>query len=281
MPLKPAKIPFISARKWEEREANIGDCKIICGIPYEKTESFRGGAGLAPSIIREFSHSLESYSIISGRDLGDINIFDVGDLDVSHLQPEEMVREVEALVGSFPFAFPILFGGEHTITLGAIRALAKRFSPLYVISLDAHPDFRSSYEGKTICHATVMKRVSEIVGKERLLFLGLRTATSEEWQELKSCYIVSPQPITFPSELKDKPLYISLDIDVLDPSCAPGTGNPEPGGWSFEELLSFLLSLKGYNVVGLDIAEVSPPLDPSGITSVSAAKIARETLLLF
>jgi len=172
-------------------------------------------------------------------------------------------------------------GGEHTITLGVIKALKRRFPELYLVSLDAHPDFRSSYEGLSVGHATVMKRIAEIIGKERLIFLGLRTATPEEWEELKGCYLVAFDPLPLPPELKDKPLYISLDIDVLDPSCAPGTGNPEPGGWSFKELMNFLLSLKGYNVVGMDIVEVSPPLDPSGITLATAAKILREAILLF
>lgn len=281
MLLKPTSIPFIAARKWGELNSEAAACKVICGVPYEKTESFRGGSGLAPSAIREFSHSLESYSIISGKDLEDINLFDVGDLNVSHLEPEEMVKEVGTFLQSFPFAFPLLLGGEHTITLGAVMSLVKRFPQLYVLSLDAHPDFRSLYEGKAVCHATVMRRIGEIVGDERLLFLGLRTATAEEWKQLKSCALVSSEPVALSSDLKAKPLYLSLDIDVLDPSCAPGTGNPEPGGWSFRELMDFLLSLKDYNIVGMDIVEVSPPLDDSGITNVTTAKIARESLLLF
>lgn len=279
MLLKPARISFISARK--EANPRGGEYKVICGVPYEKTESFRGGSGLAPSAIREFSHSLESYSIVLGKDLEDANVLDIGDLEVSHLEPEEMVKGVEDLLQSLLPAFPFLLGGEHTITLGAVKALVRQFPHLHLVSLDAHPDFRSSYEGREICHATVMKRVAELIGRERLIFLGLRTATPEEWKELKSCLLLSPNPLVLPPALKDIPLYISLDIDVLDPSCAPGTGNPEPGGWSFNELMEFLLSLRDYKVVGMDIVEVSPPLDPSGITLVTAAKLAREALLLF
>lgn len=281
MLLKPAEVPFLSAKKLTGEEPLPPNCKVLCGVPYEKTESFRDGSGLAPTAIREFSYSMESYSIITYKDLENINFYDLGDLDVSHLQPEEMVNEVESLLHSLPYVFPFLLGGEHTITLGAVRALIKRYPQLFVVSLDAHPDFRPSYEGQFLSHATVMKRISELVGKERLLFLGLRTSTPEEWEELKDCYLVSSDPVALPQELRNNPLYISLDIDVLDPSCAPGTGNPEPGGWSFKELMNFLLSLQGYNVVGMDIVEVSPPLDSSGITIASAVKLVREALLLF
>lgn len=281
MLLKPAKVPFLSARKLSGEEPFPSNCKVLCGVPYEKTESFRDGSGLAPTAIREFSYSMESYSIITNKDLESINLLDLGDLDVSHLQPEEMVAVVESFIHNLPPVFPLLLGGEHTITLGAVRALIKLHPKLYVISLDAHPDFRSSYEGLSVSHATVMKRVSEVVGKERLVFLGLRTATAEEWEELKDCYLVSSDPVVLPQELRNQPLYITLDIDVLDPSCAPATGNPEPGGWSFKELINFLLSLKGSNVVGMDIVEVSPPLDHSGITIAVAVKIIREALLLF
>ncbi|MBC7327274.1 agmatinase [bacterium] len=281
MLFKPVELSFISARRWSGEKNFQRDYKFICGVPYERTESFRGGASLAPSEIREFSHSLESYSIILGKDLEEIKLFDIGDLDVSELEPEDMIWEVEEAISSLLPAFPLVLGGEHTISLGVIRALANHYPELYVISLDAHPDFRSFYEGRKLSHATVLKRISEVVGKKNIFLLGIRTSTPEEWEELKGLNKVSPEPIDLPLSLRDKPIYLSLDIDVLDPSCAPGTGNPEPGGWSFKELQDFLLSLRGFKVVGMDIVEVSPPLDPSGITIVAAAKIAREALLLF
>jgi agmatinase len=279
--LKPAKKPFLSAREWEKDKEIKQDSTIICGILYEKTESFRDGASLAPDVIRGFSHSLESFSIIQEKDLENIELLDVGNLDVRDLEPVDMTNEVENFVESLKCRFLLLFGGEHTITLGAVKGMIKRFPDLYLVSLDSHPDFRQSYEGRELCHATVMRRIADIIGLERMVFLGLRTATPEEWRELKKSLLLSPSPAPLPSRLKGKPIYLSIDIDVLDPSCAPGTGNPEPGGWTFKELLDFIFSLKGYNIVGMDIVEVSPPLDPSGITAVSSAKIAREAILLF
>jgi agmatinase len=279
--LKPAKKPFLSAKRWEERSKAKGDYNLICGIPYEKTESFRDGASLAPEVIRDFSHSLESFSIIQEKDLEEIPLFDMGNLDVSHLEPGDMTKEVENFVESYACKFLLLLGGEHTITLGAIKGMIKRFPDLHLLCLDSHPDFRHSYEGREICHATVMRCISDIIGLERMVFLGLRTATPQEWRELKKALLLSPSPAPLPSRLKGKPIYLSIDIDVLDPSCAPGTGNPEPGGWTFKELLDFIFSLKGHNIIGMDIVEVSPPLDLSGITAISSAKIAREALLLF
>ncbi|MBC7329879.1 agmatinase [bacterium] len=281
MLLKPAKKPFLSSKEWEKGKEINQDSTLICGIPYEKTESFRAGASLAPDAIRDFSHSLESFSIILEKDLEEIQLLDMGNLEVTDLEPSDMTNEVENFVESHNCKFLLLLGGEHTITLGAIKGLIKRFPDLHFVSLDSHPDFRQSYEGRELCHATVMKRIADIIGLERMVFLGLRTATPQEWKELKKALLLSPSPAPLPSYLKGKPIYLSIDIDVLDPSCAPGTGNPEPGGWSFKELLDFVLSLRGYNIVGMDIVEVSPPLDPSGITAVSSAKIAREAILLF
>ncbi|MGC9004798.1 MAG: agmatinase [bacterium] len=280
MPLKPAKKPFLAAKIPKENFSAVRG-KLICGVPYEKTESFRGGSSLAPQSIREFSHSIESFSVLQEKDLEDISLFDLGDLDVSHLEPEGMVEEVADFVRAYSTHFSLFLGGEHTISLGAVMGLIERFPDLYLVTLDAHPDFRSSYEGKELCHATVMKQISKLIGIEKMVFLGLRTATLDEWIELKNAFLLSPNPLPLPPHLKEKPIYLSIDIDVLDPSCAPGTGNPEPGGWAFKELMDFLFSLRGYNVVGMDIVEVSPPLDPSGITAIAAAIIAREALLLF
>ena len=281
MLLKEAKKPFLSAKRWEGQSQAKRDYNLICGIPYEKTESFRAGASIAPEVIRDFSHSLESFSIIQEKSLEEIPLFDVGNLDVSNLEPADMTKEVENFIASYTCKFLLLLGGEHTITLGAIKGMRKRFPNLHLVCLDSHPDFRDSYEGKEICHATVMRRIADIIGIERMIFLGLRTATPPEWVELRKALLLSPSPIPLPSHLRGKPIFLSIDIDVLDPSCAPGTGNPEPGGWSFKQLLDFIFSLKGHSIVGMDIVEVSPPLDPSGITAVSAAKIAREALLLF
>ncbi len=274
---RPPQIPFLSAKPFS------GEGKrILLGLPYEETETFRRGSSSAPSYIREFSHSLESYSLISGRDLEDLQFEDWGDLPLQGLEPEKMVEAVENfLIDNIVPGFHIFIGGEHTVTLGIVKAFAKLFPSLVVVSLDAHPDLRHSYEGKEISHATVMRRILEVVGEKNLILLGYRTATPQELPLINNLALSSPSPLPLPPRFKQSPLYISLDIDVLDPACAPGTGNPEPGGWSFRDLFFFLQSLKDYNVVGMDIVEVAPPFDSAGITSVSAGKIIREAFLFW
>lgn len=256
----------------------------ILGVPYDATETFRRGARLAPGVIRWASWSIESYSPVLHRDLEDLPLRDLGDLELPDA-PEEMVESVmQALLALPEGCLPLLLGGEHTITLGAVRALARRHPSLAVLHLDAHLDMRDRYEGRHLSHATVMRRlVEEFPGS--LVQLGVRSGIPEEFEAARRlCLWSSPELVLPPSiheALRGRPVYVTVDIDVLDPACAPGTGNPEPEGPSSQELLRFLRQLRSLHVVGVDVVEVSPPYDPSGVTAILAAKVAREAILCF
>lgn len=263
--------------------AHVQPAAVLIGVPYDATATFRRGCALAPAAIRWASQSIETYSPILMRDLEDLRYADRGDLDVGHANPEEMVETVRAAVaGIGAGVLPVLLGGEHTITLGAVRALRDRHPDLAVLQLDAHTDLREEYEGRRLSHATVMRRVADLVPPERIVALGLRAGTRQEFAFLERYRAWSPR-LSVTSDvwtwLRPRPIYVTLDIDVLDPSDAPGTGNPEPEGANAGDLLRFIRLLGDLPVVGVDLVEVSPPFDPSGRTGVLAAMVIREILL--
>lgn len=252
----------------------------IVGVPYDATSSFRQGSRWGPAAIRHASESIETYSPLIDRDLDDVPFVDGGDLDVEGLEPPAMVRAVRRHLGP---GLPFLLGGEHTITLGAVQALAALHHDLAVIQWDAHTDLRATYEGREIGHATVMRRILD--GGVPLVQLGIRAGTREEFALARDSSLYISRGVSLPVPLLDalrpRPLYLSVDIDVLDPSVAPGTGNPEPDGASYAELLEGLRSLSGHHIAALDLVEVAPPWDPGGRTAVIAATLVREMLLLF
>ncbi|HLA24771.1 MAG TPA: agmatinase [bacterium] len=256
---------------------------IIVGVPYDATSTFRRGSALGPQAIRWASQSIETYSPILRRDLEALPYVDRGDLEISGLSPEAMAEAVRTSVAAVGREIlPVLIGGEHTLTLGAVQALAGHHRDLCVLQLDAHTDLRDEYDGHPVSHATVMRRVAEVIPPERIIALGIRAGTREEFA-LAERYRVGSSRLALTSEvwtwLQDRPVYVTVDIDVVDPSDAPGTGNPEPEGIGAGELLRFVRRLADLRVVGLDLVEVSPPYDPSGRTAVLAATIIREALL--
>lgn len=259
---------------------------VILGVPYDRTQSYRRGAALGPQAIREASQSIESYSPALDRDLEELRLTDLGDLPVNDLEPPTMVAAVERAISSLgATALPVVLGGDHTLTVGAVRALAAQHPHLMLVQFDAHADLRDVYEADSWSHACAMRRAWEILGDGRIVQLGVRSGTREEFSFARERCRWSLGALTVPEtvfrELRQSPVYLSVDIDVLDPACAPGTGNPEPGGPVFRELLEALRLLRGMRVVGIDITEVSPPHDPSGITAVAAATLVRELALLF
>lgn len=256
---------------------------IIVGVPYDLTTTFRQGCALAPQAIRWASQSIETYSPILRRDLETIPFVDRGDLEIGTLSPETMVDAVRRSVAATGRdILPVLLGGEHTVTLGAVQALSERHPDLAVVQLDAHTDLRDAYEGRRVSHATVMRRITEHIAPERIVALGIRAGTREEFALAERYRAQSPR-LSVPSEvwtwLQARPVYVTLDIDVVDPSDAPGTGNPEPEGIAAGDLLSFVRLLGDLRVVGLDLVEVAPPYDPSARTAVLAATVIRESLL--
>jgi len=250
----------------------------LIGVPYDATSSFRRGSRWGPAAIRSASDSIETYNPLLDRDLEQVPFVDGGDLEVQGLEPERMVRVVQRHLGP---GMPLLLGGEHTITLGAVQALVSRHHDLVVIQWDAHADLRTECGGQSVCHATVMRRLLDRGCP--LIQLGIRAGTREEFAigRTRSLYfsrgVLLPDPLL--DTLSNRPVYLSVDIDVLDPSVAPGTGNPEPDGVSYAELLTALRSLTGHRVVGMDLVEVAPPWDPGGQTAVVAASLVRDLLL--
>jgi agmatinase len=179
---------------------------------------------------------------------------------------------------------PLLIGGEHTASVGAVRGALRCHPDLQVIQVDAHADLRDEYEGLRTSHATVMRRIADAVGLDHICQYGIRSGIKEEFELAQGC-LYSGAELALTRQVRDqihrRPVYLTIDIDVLDPSCAPGTGCPEPGGPTFRELLSFVYSLQGLQVIGVDVMEVLPAADVNDITSIAAAKLIREAALLF
>lgn len=262
--------PFLGARASREEAA-----VVLLGAPFDATATYRAGARFGPARIREASEVLETYSLPLGGGLEDVPFADGGDLELPRAGVEEALRRVEAAVAGLAAAgrVPWLLGGEHLVTLGAVRALARRHPGLVVLQLDAHADLRDRYEGEALSHATVMRRVLEVVGEGRVYQLGVRSATREEHRLALQATRFFPGAVLEPlraclPELARVPLYVSVDIDVLDPAQAPGTGTPEPAGVDVRELLEALRLLRGCRIVGADLVEVAPPLDPTDRKSV-------------
>jgi agmatinase len=279
MEVEKPDFPFLSSRVYEGK-ADV----TIFGLPLDVTETFRSGASKAPSVIRKVSDSIESYSPFLKNDLEKIKISDRGDLKFSSNKIEEIVEEIENWArGEVEKndSLIVFIGGEHTITYPLVKVIAEKKKGINLLHLDAHLDMRDSYEGKGISHATVMRRISEIPEVEKIVSLGIRSGSQEDYGFAgeKSKIIFSEHLSEIDHSLWEKPFYLTLDIDVLDPSCAPGTGNPEPGGPSFKELAGLIYSIPLKNLIAFDIVEVSPPHDSGDITSIAAAKLIREIIL--
>ena len=261
---------------------------VIYGAPMDYTVSYRPGARFGPEKIRSVSVSLEEYSPYLDRSMSDINFYDAGDLALPFGNVDkslQMIYEATKKIHDDK-KFPIMLGGEHLVSLPAIQATYESFKNLKVIHLDAHADLRDDYEGEANSHATVIKKVADLIGASNVFQLGIRSGTEEEFVYGKmNTNFYFNQLIEPLDEVVGKcgtePVYITLDIDILDPAFAPGTGTPEAGGFSTRDLLYAFNKFSKLNVVGFDLVEVAPPYDHADITSVAAAKFVREALLGF
>ena len=267
--MNPRPLRFLAA------DSSFDGCRVvILGVPLERTVTFRGGPAQAPSAIRYASWSLEPFSAISRRDLSQVGLCDLGDLDVERSLGEildDLEREISELVSAGKR--PVVLGGEHTVALGCVRGAANALGKLQLLVLDAHSDLRDEYLGERISHATVSRRAREVV--DRLLIVGARSFTGPE---LSEPFFVAPAEI--PGRLqKGIPVWLSLDLDVLDPSLCPGVTNPEPGGLSYHDLIRIFRALRGFEVIGMDLVELAPPFDPSGVSAITAAKLLIEAIL--
>ncbi|MCQ4935924.1 agmatinase [Anaerotignum propionicum] len=267
-------------------EAEYEDAEIVLfGVPFDGTTSFRPGTRFGPSAIRNESFGIETYSPYCDKDMTEYDFFDGGDLDLPFGNTErvlDMIQEYTAQILNDGKRF-VMLGGEHLITLGAVRAVVERYPDVHIIHLDAHTDLRTDYLGETLSHSTVIKQVWNLVGDGRIHQFGIRSGEKYEFAFAKNHTNLHKYDLKGFSEtinqLKDKPLYFTLDLDVLDPSVFCGTGTPEGGGISFKELMEAVLQLHQLNIVGCDINELSPHYDQSGSSTAIACKITREILL--
>jgi len=253
---------------------------VVIGVPLEKTVSWRGGTVQAPQAIRDASDSIESFSVIFMSDLAQLQVCDAGDVNcVAEL--EESLGRIEEKVELFlrQGRRVLLLGGEHTLTLPALKAAKAVFGPVQLLVFDAHSDLRDEYEGRRVCHATVTRRCLEVA--ERVVIVGARSFYGGEFELLPRFKCALSSFGDFVERLDPSiPLYVSLDLDILDASQCPGVTNPEPGGADYRDLIGAFKDLRGrFNVVTMDIVELAPPHDPSAISAVCAAKLAVEGML--
>jgi agmatinase len=275
----PQPHPFLAAEH-ADASTNAEACAdadaLILGLATDGGVSFRPGAVEAPPAIRAFSESIETWSPRALRDLEDLRVIDLGDHD-DRATVEQAVGDA---LDAAPGALLVSIGGDHSVTPPAVRAVSARHDGLAVVGFDAHLDLREDYPGD---HACTYRRIAD--GGVPCFVFGPRSGARSEWDDvpkvLEHCSPSLAMPDAVRKQLEERPVYVTLDIDVLDPSVAPGTGNPEAGGPGFEQLLEALEALASLDVVACDVVEVSPPLDPSGITQAAAAILVREMLLRF
>ncbi len=259
---------------------------ILYGAPFDSTTSYRPGTRFGSGAIRRESYGIETYSPYQDGDLEDTHVMDLGDLELCFGDTNKALDEITSCAqqilkeGKRPF----LLGGEHLVTLGAVRAVARNYPDIRIIHFDAHADLREEYLGVSLSHACVLRRCHDLVGDGKIFQFGIRSGDREEFRWAKDH--VKMQKFSFDGleevlkEIKGKPVYFTVDLDVLDPSAFPGTGTPEPGGVSFEELRKAVtLVCKEAEIVGCDVNELSPHYDESGISTAAACKIVREMLI--
>jgi agmatinase len=255
---------------------------VIIGCPLDITSSFRPGTRFAPLAIRDCSWGLETYSPRLDSDLEDLKICDVGDLSLPQGDLDGALGMIQGYLATVvkDRKFPVLLGGEHLISLSAVSALSKHHQNLAVIQLDAHADFRQDYLGDRLSHATVMRRIADIVGGENIFQLGIRSGTREEMRAVRKTGSIADVQEAL-HRAAGRPVYLTVDLDVLDPAVAPGVGAPEPGGLTFDECISLIAELGSLDVKGFDVVELCPPYDPTQQSAMAAAKLIRELILQF
>ncbi len=258
---------------------------VLFGAPFDSTTSFRPGTRFASRTMRAESFGLETYSPYQEEDLEDYAVFDGGDLELCFGDTERALKQIEEFSAQIiqDKKIPLMIGGEHLVTLGSVRAVAREYPDLHIIHFDAHADLREEYLGVRLSHATVLHRVWDIVGDGKIFQFGIRSGDRSEFEWGKTH--VTTQKFNFNGleqtveRLSGKPVYFTLDLDVLDPSVFPGTGTPEAGGVNFMQLLDAILCVSKCNIVGCDINELSPAYDQSGASTAVACKVLRELLI--
>ena len=273
--------PFLS-RNWMASCSDYERARVVMvGLPFDGTCSYRPGSRFAPERLRLASWGLEEYSPDFDKDMNDVRFFDAGELefplgntqaslDLIEKNAEEIYSDGKKFLG---------IGGEHLVTLPAFKACKKFFDNLCVVHFDAHTDLREDYLGEKNSHASVIRRIGEIAGFENIKQIGIRSGTKEEFDLMKK---YSTLIDTFESldEFRDKKIFLTIDIDVLDPSIMPGTGTPEAGGLTYHDLREWIKYLSKFDIVGADVVELAPDYDKSEVSTAVAAKVVRDVLMI-
>jgi agmatinase len=272
-----------SHQNYDEAEA------VLYGMPMDWTVSFRPGSRFGPARIREVSVGLEEYSPYLDRELEEVKFFDAGDIPLPFGNPQKSIDLIESYVDSLlaDGKFPLGMGGEHLVSWPVIKAMYKRYPDMAVIHMDAHTDLREDYEGEPLSHAAIIRKAADLIGPTNIYSFGIRSGLKEEFQwakengmHLTKFEVLEPLKEVLP-KLAGRPVYVTVDIDVLDPAHAPGTGTVDCGGITSKELLASIHAIahSDINVVGCDLVEVAPIYDPSEQTANTASKLIREMLL--
>jgi agmatinase len=259
-------------------------CRVgLFGVPYDGTTSFRPGTRFGPTAIREVSNGIETYCPQLDLDLDDLAFADLGALEIPFGNPEPVVAAVKQATESVLALGlkPLMLGGEHSISSGAVAAVAEQHPDLALVQLDAHADLRQEWLGATHSHACAMRRCLEVLPSKQLLQIAIRSGTREEFSELRQTgrLVAIERMAEALKPLRGKPIYLTVDLDWFDPSVMAGTGTPEPGGFLWGDFANLIAELRHHNLVAADVVELAPMLDPSGVSSVLAAKVVRSLLL--
>jgi agmatinase len=259
---------------------------VLFGAGYDGTTSNRPGARFAGKAMRAESFGIETYSPYYDKDLTECAICDCGELELPFGAPEPVLNIITAVTEKILFAgkTPVMIGGEHLVTFGAFRAVNEKYRDICIVHFDAHADLRDDYLGQRLSHATVMRRCYDLVGEGRLFQFGIRSGEREEFSFAKEHTYLQKFKLSEVDRLNRligmRPVYFSIDLDVLDSGVFPATGTPEAGGVSFDELYRAMEQVCALNIVAADVCELSPPYDSTGASTALACKVLRELLLM-
>ncbi len=272
--------PFLD-RNWMAQNPDYETSDIIMlGLPFDGTVSYRTGSRFAPEQIRLASWGLEEYSPLFDKELSDVNFHDAGDLEFPLGNTYKTLEQIETNVREIYKDGKRVFGigGEHLVTLPEVKAVSEFYKDLAVVHFDAHTDLREEYLGEKMSHSAVIRHISKFVKPQNIKQIGIRSGMKEEWDFMRLnntlCHKYSDI-----DALKDKPVFVTVDLDCLDTSIMPGTGTPEAGGMTFNELTGWFKYLKDFNIVGADVVELAPDYDASGASTAVATKVIRELLM--
>lgn len=260
---------------------------VLFGAPFDGTCTFRPGSRFGPYRIRIDSYGLETYSPYLDKDLEDYKVYDAGDLDLTFGNTHSALESIEAFAKRIikENKKPLMIGGEHLVTLPVVKSIHEKYNDLVILHFDAHTDLREDYMGESLSHSTVIRKIWDFMGDNKIYQFGIRSGLKKEflWAEKEGHTFINKfgydKLEDIVEKLKDTPVYVTIDLDILDPSIFPGTGTPEPGGITFRDMLEIIKTISSLNIVGCDVVELAPDYDPTGVSTAVAAKTIRELML--